>query len=118
MLRHILDYIRILARIRPKNRILTTPGTVPLVVCPEGLSNVLLAPTQSTGLAPRVDNRIVVQRVGLAIEHYPVVPVVHHNLGRDHLSRWRRGCLSRPTLRLRTGCEEELRREPRVNTPG
>jgi len=26
ILRHILDYIRILARIRPKNRILTTPG--------------------------------------------------------------------------------------------
>jgi len=25
ILRHILDYIRILARIRPKNRILTTP---------------------------------------------------------------------------------------------
>jgi len=92
--------------------------TVPLVVHPEGLGHILLAPTQSTGLAPRVDNRLVVQRVGLAIEHDPVVRVVHHDFGRHHPSRWRRGCLSRPPLRLRTGCEGELRREPRVNTPG
>ena len=92
--------------------------TVLLFAYPGGLSNVLLAPTQSKGLAPRVDNRFVVQRVGLAIEHHPVVRVVHQNLGRHHQSRWRPGRVGRPPLRLRTGCEGDLRPEPRVNTTG
>jgi len=92
--------------------------TIPLVMHPEGLCNVLLAPTQSKGPAPRVDNRLVVQRVSLAIEHNPVVRVVHQDLERHHPGQWRRDRLSRPPLRLRTGCEGELRRKPRVNTPG
>ena len=35
-------------------------GTIPLVVHPEGLSYLFLAPAQRTGLAPPVGNRFVV----------------------------------------------------------
>jgi len=91
--------------------------TKPLFVYPERQSDSFPASAKSTGLSSRVDSQLAVQRVGLAIKHRPVVRVVHNTFWRQQPSRRPRSSLSRPPLRLHTGSEGGLHREPKVYTP-